>query len=468
MAGLPESVGRELDRLAVERQVEWRTPGLAATVVRRGSPVWHGLVGTTDADDLDAAPRPDTQFRMGSITKTFTAVLVMQCRDEGLLDLDDHLDRHLPGTPHGSLTIRRMLAHLSGLQREPAGEVWETLAGPDRDQLLAGLGQAEAVLPPGRRHHYSNLAYALLGEVVARLRREEWETVLQQRILLPLGLERTTVRRTPPYAQGYLSDPWADRLLPEPEFPGHAFGPAADLWSSVDDLGRWATFLADPAAEVLSPDTVEEMCHPQVVYDLDAWTLAWGLGFMLHRRGERVLVGHDGAMPGFLAGLVVRRPEQVGSVVLVNSSAGADPGGLAVELALKVLDGDPEPPQPWRPGPPVPPELEELLGSWWSEGTEYVLAYRDGQLEARAVGSPRSRPPSVFAEEGRDCFQVVSGREHGELLRVVRTPDGAVDKLYWATYPVTRRPLPFGGRSASPDRLAWSRQTISRDGKQGE
>ena len=71
-------------------------------MVRNGEPAWRGFAGTTDAADLDALPTADTQFRMGSITKTFTAVLVMQCRDDGLLDLDDRLEQHLPGTPHGS------------------------------------------------------------------------------------------------------------------------------------------------------------------------------------------------------------------------------------------------------------------------------------------------------------------------------------------------------------------------------
>lgn len=442
---LPGETARELDRIIVGKQVEWRSAGLAASVVRHGAAAWHGFAGTTDADHPGALPTAQTQFRMGSITKTFTAVLVMQCRDDGLLDLDDRLEQHVPGTKHGALTVRRMLAHLSGLQREPVGEVWETLQGPGREELLAGLDEAEAVLPPGRRHHYSNLAYALLGEVVARLRRQPWQEALQQRILDPLQMADTTVSRREPYARGYLTDPYADRLLPEPEFPGNAFAPAAELWSTVDDLGRWASFIADPVGGVLSPDTVEEMCHPQVMYDLDAWTLAWGLGFMLHRRRDRVLVGHDGAMPGFLSGLAVRRPERTATVVLANTSAGADPGGLAVDLTLRVLDADPDPAEPWRPGPPVPPELEELLGSWWSEGTEYVFAFRDGHLQARPVGSPRTRPPAVFAEEGPDLYRVTSGREQGELLRVVRSADRSVEKLYWATYPVTRNPRPFGG-----------------------
>ncbi len=441
---LPAALSRALHRLLAGKQADWRSLGLAGTVVRHGSPVWDGAAGSTDAADPAALPTPDTQFRMGSITKTFTAVLVMQCRDAGLLDLDDRLDRHLPDTPHGGLTIRRMLAHLSGLQREPVGDVWEQLAGPRVDELLAGLADAEAVLPPARRHHYSNLAFALLGEVVSRLRHTSWAEALQTQVLDPLGMRRTTTSRTAPYALGYFTDPYADRSLAEPEFPGNAFAPAGELWSTTHDLGRWAAFLADPPDEVLHSDTLEEMCHPQVMYDLDGWTLGWGLGLMLHRRGDRVLVGHDGAMPGFLAGLAVRRPEKVGAVVLANTSSDADPGSLAVDLVLQVVDGDPDLPEPWRPGPPVPPEVEELLGVWWSEGTQFEFAARDGKLEARAAGAPRTRAPAVFGPEGADRWLVVSGLEQGEVLRVVRRPDGSVEKLYWATYPVTRDPRTFG------------------------
>jgi len=337
-----------------------------------------------------------------------------------------------------------MLAHLSGLQREPVGEIWERPEGPPLDELLAGVEHAEAVLPPSRRHHYSNLAYALLGEVVARRRGQPWSDAVDERVLRPLGMARTTRHRTAPFASGYFTDPYADRLLPEPEFPGNAFAPAAELWSTTTDLGTWAAFLADPDASVLSADTVEEMCHPQVMYDLESWTLGWGLGLMLHRRGDRVLVGHDGAMPGFLAGLAVRRPDKVGAVVLANTSAGADPGGLAVDLVLRVLDEDPAQVDAWRPGPPVPAAVEELLGQWWTEGVAYAFSAREGRLEIKAVTAPATAEPSVLTEEGPDVFRVVSGRAQGELLRVVRRADGSVEKLYWVTYPVTRDPRPFG------------------------
>src|SRR3954463_14857877 len=111
----PDALLPRLERIVRARQAE-RLPSLAAAVVRGGDNVWTGAVGTADYESgIDATP--ETQYRVGSITKPFTAVAVMLLRDEGKLDLDDRLEQHLPGIAIGSPTIRRMLAHLSGLQR---------------------------------------------------------------------------------------------------------------------------------------------------------------------------------------------------------------------------------------------------------------------------------------------------------------------------------------------------------------
>src|SRR4051812_41818382 len=114
-------MSNELDRLLQERQAD-RLPSVAAAVVRKGETVWSNAVGMADYDDEREAT-PGTQYRIGSITKTFTATAIMQLRDAGMLDLDDRLEQHLEGIENGSPTIRRMLAHLSGMQRE-VGEMF--------------------------------------------------------------------------------------------------------------------------------------------------------------------------------------------------------------------------------------------------------------------------------------------------------------------------------------------------------
>jgi hypothetical protein len=223
-----------------------------------------------------------------------------------------------------------------------------------------------------------------------------------------------------------------------------AFSAAGGLWSTIEDLARWAAFLADGADGVLSADTLEQMSRPEIMADLQRWTLAWGLGLQLFRRGERVLVGHGGAMPGFLAGLAVRREERVGAIVLANTTAGAAPSELAAELVCDVLDGDPPIPEPWRPGPAVPPELAPLVGRWWSEGSAFAFSVRDGALEARLESAPAHVPPAVFEPVAADLYRTVSGREQGEALRVERDESGAVHRLFWAGYPFTREPQTFG------------------------
>src|SRR5712672_1840035 len=108
------SASESLDRLLQERQAD-RLPSVAAAVARKGELLWSNAVGSANYDEEREAT-PGTQYRIGSITKTFTATAIMQLRDLGVLDLDDRLGQHLDDVGDGSPTIRRMLAHISGLQ----------------------------------------------------------------------------------------------------------------------------------------------------------------------------------------------------------------------------------------------------------------------------------------------------------------------------------------------------------------
>lgn len=445
MSLLRPDTATALDRIARERQRKHRVPGLFAGVARGGELVWGAGVGAKEIADPGTAPGPDDQFLVASNTKTFTAVLVMQLRDEGRLSLDDPIDTHLPSITHGGVTIRSMLAHVSGMQREPLGDIWETLVAPDRDELLSGFNEAERVHKPHHLFHYSNLAFSVLGELVAQLDGRSWADALQARLLDPLGMTRTSVGFDGgPSVQGYFVPPYTDVPIAEPTIDLRATAPCGALASTATDLARWSGFVADPPAEILSPDTFEEMLQPQIMVDTQRWGVSFGLGFMLLRSGDRLYAGHTGGMPGHITGLFTDRESGTGGIALMNSTSSPDPAAFAVALADTASDSDPVEPPPWRPGREVPEEFVDLLGLWFSEGQPFVFSVREGRLEARADKAPEHQPPAVFEKVGDDLYRTVSGRERGELLRVTRDADGRVTKLNWATYLVTRAPLAFG------------------------
>ncbi|MCP9485348.1 MAG: beta-lactamase family protein [Gaiellaceae bacterium MAG52_C11] len=435
----PEALREELVRRLRTAQAEQRAPSVSASVFRGDELLWRDAVGLADVDAGTAAS-PETQYRIGSITKTFTAVCILQLRDAGALSLDDPLDLHIPESRHAP-TLGRMLSHASGLQREPPGEIWETLQVPSREELVALTAEAEQPLAPGSWWHYSNLAFALLGEVVARRTGSSWEDALRERVLEPLELVRTTAVAEEPSARGYFVLPYSDAVQLEPDLDLGGSGAMGKLWSTTSDLARWGSFLAAGDDRVLAAATLEEMSHVRVMVDHERWALAWGTGLELYRRGEHVFVGHGGGMPGHLAGLVVHRGSGIGASVLMNTSAGGQPEALALDLAGAAIEALPGTSELWRPGEPPPSEVEPILGRWWTEGHELVLAWR-GRLEARLVGGAPGRDLSVFAPEG-DAYRCVEGRERGELLRVVRAENGEVEKLYFATYPLRREPSTF-------------------------
>ncbi|MDF2750670.1 MAG: beta-lactamase, partial [Gaiellaceae bacterium] len=231
-------------------QTEQRSPSVVASVFRRGDVLWQDSSGLADVEAARLAS-PATQYRIGSITKTFTAVCVLQLRDAGELSLADPLTDHLPESSHAP-TLGGLLSHSSGLQREPPGEIWETLQLPSREELVAVAAEAEQLLAPGSWWHYSNLAFALLGEVVARKTGSTWDVALRERVLEPLGLSRTTFEAEEPAARGYFVEPYSDAVRPEPQPDLGGAGALGKLWSTVGDLAAWGSFLVAGDDDVLA------------------------------------------------------------------------------------------------------------------------------------------------------------------------------------------------------------------------
>jgi CubicO group peptidase (beta-lactamase class C family) len=446
-----------LERSVRTTQAHSRVPALSAALHRGDRPLWTVQVG---ASGTDVPLSADTLFRIGSVTKTFTAVMVMQCRDEGLLELDDPIGAHLPGVSHGDLTIRRLLSHTSGIAREPYGDIWDTLNLPDTPRFIEELSKVEQVLPTARRFHYSNVGFAILGHLVERLHGGSWAEVLDDRVLRPLALIDIRVEPDERAATGYLVDAYSDHARPEPPVSLGAMAPAGQLWGSAPALARWAAFLADPltvdpSGHVLRPSTLDEMRWVLTMREETQWAQGFGLGLIVWARPNRTLhIGHDGAMPGFLAGVFGRRgegaPKAFGAAVLSSSGTAT----AALDLVHTLLDtsaaDDPADIEPWTASDPAPDAYRSILGPWWSEGTPYEFCWRGGTLQARGVDDPPDRPPAVFEIVSADVLRVVSGREAGELLRLTRDPDtGYVVRMNWATYRVTRRQEGFDGSWAS-------------------
>ncbi len=230
---------------------EHRLPGASAGVVVSDELVWSGGHGYADL----ATKRPNdatTLFRIASITKTFTATAVLQLRDEGELHLDDPAVVYLPElrdaqSPFGAIetvTLRRMLSHESGLMGDPPGARWFHDVYESSPQVnLARAAEIATRIPPNVQQKYSNIAFQLLGEIVARLSGRPYAEVIQERILDPLGMTSTGFAPLPPElearrAVGYWPRWLSDVLVPAvglTEFPAAEGG----LQSCVEDVAKW-------------------------------------------------------------------------------------------------------------------------------------------------------------------------------------------------------------------------------------
>ena len=434
--GLTPQTAQVVDATVAGAQAGSRAPALIAAVIRGGQVAHVSAAGDSPLPDRDL------QFRLGSITKSLTAALMLGLRDEGRLDLDDPVAVHLPGCDLPGVRVRELLGHASGMQREPDGLWWERHPVGSLPDLLAGVTAAKLAFGRYQRFHYSNLAYGLLGGVVAGLTGQSWSEAVTTRLLKPLGMDRTSYQAEEPFARGYVVHPWHHTLREEPREDAGAMAPAGQLWSTVDDLARFAAALGGtgPGGSVLPDATVAEMSAPVVLADLDGWTHGYGLGLQLWRSGERVYIGHTGSMPGYLAVLVVHRRSGTGVVAFANtySLPGTGIGKLGISLLDAVLDGEPVPAQPWQPAAPPPDDVAPLCGRWWWMGREFEARWDDALiLRGTTPGAESWR----FTAEGADRWRGQTGEQAGEILAVLRDPDGTISGLDIATFVFRREPM---------------------------
>lgn len=413
-------------------------PGAAIGVVRDGELAAFDGLGVADLSS-GATITPHTLFRVASITKTVTATAIMQLRDGGKLDLDDPLVRHLPEfgavrARRGSVeqvTFRRLLAHHSGLIGDPLGDCWDKNEFPSPSQILSDLPQTEVVLEPDRAYKYSNLGYALMGEVIARLTGRDCLDYLREAILEPLGMASSVFELTdslrPRLATGYDAVSNEDRLEPMPATSIHGLAAAGQMYSCVHDLARWIGFQLQvgPAAEagrgILDPATLEEMRRPQFLEP--DWSTGYCLPWLAKRRGDLIHHGHTGSLPGYRSAHYFNKPAKLGVVVLANL------GWLeeVPETALTLLDAlvaeasEQEPALATAEAAVPPADWRPLLGLYACRAVATVrIAFRAGELRlerADPASSPLHSPATLRPTDDPLVFEVEGGLGTGEYAR---------------------------------------------------
>ncbi len=442
---LEDRTRRLLDARLASDQAEQRLPSIAAGLARDGRLIWTGGRGLVDG----ARPDADTQYRAGSITKTFVALAVMRLRDSGEIGLSDPIGEHLDiagldaAPAVAAMTVGQLLSHSSGLRAETDGPWWERTPGSSLADLVSSSLQDDAPrFRPGRRHHYTNVGYALLGALIAAKHGQPWYDVISADLLTPAGMTRTTLRPQPRHATGYAVHPYADVVLTEPEHDAGAMTPAGQLWTTVADLASFARLLSGQADGIISRATLAEMREPVVISEAagQPWTSAYGLGLQLWNSGGR-RYGHTGSMPGFLAILGITDAPGADTVIAMCNSTTGFSMSLGTDLLEILADEEPYVLAEWKPEP-VDVGLLSMLGSWFWGPAPFTLRLSAGELELSRddVAGRGMRFRREGDGDGIGRWRGVDGYMAGEPLTTVPGPDGQVIALNIGSFIYTRTP----------------------------
>jgi CubicO group peptidase (beta-lactamase class C family) len=361
----PTDLDTALTRLRAfyhERLTEARVVGSSLVVIRNGQVLANEFVGTADRERKHAVDQ-DTIYHWASITKTFTAIGIMQLRDRGRLSLDDPAVKYLPElrAVHdpfgdiGAVTIRRLMSHSAGFRSPtwPWGgdQPWHPFEPTQWSQLVAMLPYTEVEFRPGSRYSYSNPGIIFLGRIIELLSGDDYEVYVDKNILKPLGMSRTYFDRTPYHllphrsASYYVTRDGSLRAAPFDVDTGITVSNGG-LNAPLGDMVKYLNFLlgqGGPNADhdvVLKRSSLEEMFVPQI----DAGTegqdkVALGLNFFVEDREGRHLVGHSGSQNGFIAHFYICPALRAGYVVAFNTEWETPDGDTAKEKT-RLLDAD--------------------------------------------------------------------------------------------------------------------------------
>ena len=350
----PELVAalRDVDSTLAAEFAKDGVGGLSMGVVSGKQLIWSKHYGYAETE-TKRAPDNNTAYRIGSITKQFTALALLQLVEQGKMRLTDPLEQHVPevrsvkdaraGTP--PITLLQVATMHAGLAREPgcanhsvgAVALWQKI-------VIDCLPQTSYVNEPGTTFLYSNIGYASLGLAIERAGGAPFITQVTDRILKPLGMSRSAFEPTPALrsnlAHGYVrsANGSASRTAPDRELDGRGYRvPNGAMFSTVNDLARFVAWeLGEGQGDILKKAT-QDANYARAFFSNPAMTSGYGVGFQVIRRGDVVMLGHGGSTGGYHAAALVHRVSKLGVIVLRNcDSCPVDAGPVAARTLERI------------------------------------------------------------------------------------------------------------------------------------
>jgi CubicO group peptidase (beta-lactamase class C family) len=405
-----------LDRV-MRANTQPNAPGLALLVARDGRIVFEKGYGLANIRDKRPVT-PETIFRIGSVTKQFTATAILLCEEDGKLRTEDTLDKFFPGFPRGDkITLHHLLTHTSGIRSftELPDFMLHVTESRTPEQMIARFRDAAPAFEPGTDWSYCNSGYFLLGEIAGQAAGRPYAELLRDRVFTPAGMTRTGVHRPglnlPDEAQGYsrAGAGW------EPAVDWHMSqaGGAGEIYSTVGDLFRWnEAIFTGKALRETSLKKAHTPVNMESKSPLGGMGKSYGYGWLITEKRGLKTISHNGGLDGF-SSEILRFPEQkVTIVALANTMT---PSGLmvpdeALNLAARLFLWEQMKPQPCVRDTPLPEgvKLGDYTGAFDFGGLG-VMRFRDnkgklqGKLAAQAWGDLRSSGTDRFGNEAVDA-----------------------------------------------------------------
>jgi CubicO group peptidase (beta-lactamase class C family) len=441
-----QAILKLIDGQLTKALYEKNIPGMSVAIFFDKSIIWKNSYGYSDIE-LKIPATSRTVFGIGSITKLFTATMLMQLRDQGKLRLDDPVEKYLPGfkiksrfADSGSITFRQIASHVGGLPSEAPLGYWNTCIFPSITEIMKSLESIELTFPPMTKLKYSNLGYAILGHALESIADTSYVQYVTDHILKPLGMNETCFNFSElddkfksQVAKGYIKSR-DNQFKVAPYIELNGLTPAGQLYSSVEDICKFISiqFVENSKrrtyhnGNILRPSSTREMHNIQSVKS--NWSQGHGIGWTINYIAGHITIGHGGKLPGFTTVIEIMPEIKLGVAIFTNTGIWPyDLSNNILKILIPILDRLFN--NLYMPRVTCNMRSEfgyKIVGTYFTESV--------GKLDLKLINNnltliEEHKEPGILVPKNKNEFIIMGGDKDGELVTFNENPLGNVNSL---------------------------------------